>query len=607
MLGNLIDRFVGIFAPMAGFQRSIARAELRAFQAAAKDRKNADWVAKNQSADLAIVTDAATLNARSRQMMRDSHIAKAIKLSKVRNIVGRGITPIPIATDPAGKELVELNRAAEKGFWDWANDPARCDVEGRRNFWAMQALAVGEKVEVGQVFFVKCYTPGIGLQLRAYETEQLDNTITQCGDNEVRGGIEVDAMGRAVAYHFFTRNPNDLYNRRDFKSQRILRERVIHYFRPERVMQTHGVTELAPVLQRIRDVHKRDDAELWTAYMEACHGISVIQKNAWGANGPGLPRPPGDTTGTTPTGSPKYEFAPGMVFRGQPGDEVKFHAPTRPGGTFEPYNKVNLRGIGAGVDLSYEQVNRDFSQGTYSSQRQTLLEDLRAWRPDQDHLSDTLVQPCYEAWYWFDVVDGRLPLSQMAFSADPKRYTEAEYAPDGHDWIDPKTELEGYETALRLFLTTRAKIAGARGDRINKIFDQRKAETEAAAARGLTLPEDLPVPGAAAPPSPATGPNPATPASPTAPAGAKPGEALVAADGTPEAGVVTDQTLNGAQITAAVDVMNRTRIGELVESVAIELLVSLGFPREKAQAMVKAELAAPKPPPASPPASSSPQ
>jgi hypothetical protein len=343
--------------------------------------------------------------------------------------------------------------------------------------------------------------------------------------------------------------------------------------------------------------------------MEACHGISVIRARTPGARMvQACHVRAGDTTGTTPGEVRNSSTRRAWCSEGQPGDEVKFHAPTRRAMAPSSHTtRSNLRGIGAGVDLSYEQVNRDFSQGTYSSQRQTLLEDLRAWRPDQDHLSDTLVQPCYEAWYWFDVVDGRLPLSQMAFSADPKRYTEAEYAPDGHDWIDPKTELEGYETALRLFLTTRAKIAGARGDRINKIFDQRKAETEAAAARGLTLPEDLPVPGAAAPPSPATGPNPATPASPTAPAGAKPGEALVAADGTPEAGVVTDQTLNGAQITAAVDVMNRTRIGELVESVAIELLVSLGFPREKAQAMVKAELAAPKPPPASPPASSSPQ
>jgi hypothetical protein len=154
MLGNLIDRFVGIFAPMAGFQRSIARAELRAFQAAAKDRKNADWVAKNQSADLAIVTDAATLNARSRQMMRDSHIAKAIKLSKGPQHRRPRHHADPDRDRSAGNELVELNEPPS-GLLGLGQRPGPLRRGRPTELLGDAGLASVRSVAVGEAFFVK--------------------------------------------------------------------------------------------------------------------------------------------------------------------------------------------------------------------------------------------------------------------------------------------------------------------------------------------------------------------------------------------------------------------------------------------------------------------
>jgi len=58
-----------------------------------------------------------------------------------------------------------------------------------------------------------------------------------------------------------------------------------------------------------------------------------------------------------------------------------------------------------------------------------------------------------------------------------------------------------------------------------------------------------------------------------------------------DAGVQTTQTLNGAQIEAALEIIARLSRDEITSATAIELLVAVGLIREDAQKMVDAELA----------------
>lgn len=590
-LSKIIDDAIGLVAPTWAARRTYARlareATLR-YAGADRGRKNKDWQARKSSADAEIIGSFDTLNSRARQMLRDSDVARAIQLAKVRNIVGRGITPIPTATDAGGVEMAALNKEVERRFWRWANDRKAVDCEGRRNFWAFQRLQIAEKVAVGEAFTVLVYTAE-GLKLQAYEAEQLDETKQNHNGNEVRRGIEIDRDGRPVAYHFYIRNPNDYLFRKTLEPVRIEAERVLHFMDPERVRQTHGVTELAAVLQRMRDADRRDNAEMMAAIMEACIGAVIESPNHYtGLAGAGGVNPASGDTGTTAGGIDTFDMVPGMVARLQPGEQVKFLAPTRPGGSFEPFARHNLRRIAAGSDLSYEQVNRDFSQGTYSSQRQSLLEDQRAWRPQQDLLTDLFVAPVYEAWYRFEVLNGRLPVSPVELSKDPARYLEAEYVPDGHDWIDPEAEVSAYEKALGLRLITRKEIVSKRGGRFAKVFEQIAAERKAAAAAGITLPEDQPKQGAAVAPTQAT-----QKPEPKQSNDAGPGAAPVANP---------DVSLNGAQITAAIDVLAKLRAGEIGADVAVSLLISLSIDQAVARRMVNESKSLPPPPASSQPA-----
>ena len=53
-----------------------------------------------------------------------------------------------------------------------------------------------------------------------------------------------------------------------------------------------------------------------------------------------------------------------------------------------------------------------------------------------------------------------------------------------------------------------------------------------------------------------------------------------------EGGTLSETTLNGAQITAAIEVLQSATIGSIGELAALELLVSVGIPREKAEDII---------------------
>jgi capsid protein len=91
------------------------------------------------------------------------------------------------------------------------------------------------------------------LKIQAFEPEQLDERFserTPTPDDgevrEVRGGLELDAHGVVVAYHVYARNPNDYTFRQSLVSRRIPADRVLHYYRKERVRQKRGVTPSPP-------------------------------------------------------------------------------------------------------------------------------------------------------------------------------------------------------------------------------------------------------------------------------------------------------------------------------------------------------------------------
>jgi len=488
---NIIDKVISAVSPAAGLKRQIARRRmelLAEYGGGRRDRANESWSPRGQSADTAIINSLGIRLARSRDLTQTTASGAAALRAFKRRVVGRGISPVPVVRID-GKELSDFNEKAAELFYDWANDASAVDIEGRKTFWEVQRLIACDLFAAGEHMIVKrIYRRNDGLpgfQLQCFEPEQLDTTMTSFNGNEVRHGIELNEYGAAIAYHFATKHPFDTMGfSTSLRSVRIEASRVYHIFDVERVRQSHGVPRPAPVMSRIRGMEAYDDATLQAARMEACIGLKITSANGGSEDIPGLVNPTG-SDGTDADGNREVNFQPGMVFQGQPGETIDLLDPKRPGGQYAMYMESQQRAIGAGVGLGFGQLTMDFTKGTYSGQRQEMLEVNTETDVCQDIIISKFCDPFWRDFVTVCVLGGLLDVPD--FFASPRVYTRVEWNGPPRPWIDPRNEAEAAIALIDKGLNSRTRVLNEMGHTVRGTFQQLANEQAIANEMGIKI------------------------------------------------------------------------------------------------------------------------
>ncbi len=407
---------------------------LSVHSAAEQNRFTNDWFAPGTSADSENLADLHVITARARQLIRDDATAKSIVRSFKRNVVGTGIDP-----------TID-DRKYAKAWKKWARSKLKVDREGRMNLRSIARWAVSELVGPGECFVVRWVVRdrfGSRLELQRFESEQLDRyKIEEAStNNEVRGGIEVDQQGKPVAYHFYYRHPHDVrgLNRPTplmMRSMRVPAKMVSHIYDPERVRQTRGVSRLASVMRKIRDLAEYDAAQLRVARAEASIGL-LVKGTPMDENG--VATDPLELDGLN------------IAYLADDEDVTPF-VPSRPGRDYEPFVKIQLHGIAAGVGMSYEQLARDLKGTSFSGGRQGAIDDRREWLPLQDLIVEELLQPVFEDWLFIWAMQNQTQAGD--YFLDPEAHVPS-WQGQGWDWVDPEAQGKSIERKYSLGLTNR--------------------------------------------------------------------------------------------------------------------------------------------------------
>lgn len=569
--------------------RKGAKPAVSTYSAAQRERSTRDWNPRSTSADGAIIPDLPTLNARARQLVRDDPHAKGIVRAFKRHVVGTGIIPAAMVRDDAGNPNAQFNRRADELFFDWSRKPRRCDIERRRTFADIQRWAVGELVEVGEALVIESVRvdplTGRGdLVLQLVESEQLDRyKLRHTGEDgierEVRGGVEVDEFGAPVAYWIYERHPHDGYGIArptpiTLESRRIPAYRVHHIMDPERARQTRGVTRLAPCMRKLRDLSEFDFANLQSARAEASIGLIVVRQQEVGSIGLNQSGEGGTgEQGVDADGNTELAMSPIMFAKVGEGEDVRPFTPARPGNTYEPFMRANLRAIASSAGVSYEQVERDFTGGSYSSQRQGMLEDQREFEPLQTLIINHLCQPVWESFIGLAVMNG--DLIAPGFSRERDRWTYAEWYPPAWPWIDPQKDAAADQLAIEQGFDTLDSVCRRRGLDWREVLEQRAEERRYQQELERRVGPPSQSPGAAEPASPT--PVDIEPVGPTS------------VEDAPDA-LQSTQGLNGAQVAAAVEILEKLGTGLMSPEAANSLLRAIGIDREQVDEMVRSTM-----------------
>lgn len=494
------DPFAGVYgngAPggFAGGQISRLTASLSSWSASI----NADM-------DLALPI----LRARARSLAANNEHGRRFLSLVAANIVGRRNPRLQVRAmrdtrnpDPNATPALDkaANDAIEVHYERWGRT---ADITGRhKSLYALQRTIAKAVARDGEALIrrVRDRKLPYGYALQLLEADRLDDAInlTLTNGNIVRQGVEIDTMGRAVAYHVRTAHPGENYAQRVAGVERVPAEQMIHLFLPERAEQVRGVTWFHAVIIRGSIIHKFEESAVVAAHIGASKVAALERADD-------APAAIDSMADAKVGGIPQMSVEAGELFELPPGYKLSSWNPDYPHQNFESFLKACLRGLAAGLDVAAHNLTGDMTEVNYSSARIAELTEREHWMTLQDWFIESFCQPVFEDW-----LASALLLEQITFpsgSALPaarldKFVNAARFQGRRWPWVDPAKDGEANKLALENRLTSRTRLAAEQGDEFEDIADELEQEQVLLKSKGLVA--EPPAPAPAPKPDPNTG------------------------------------------------------------------------------------------------------
>lgn len=493
MIARILDSLIAAVNPHRGLKRQQARKLLRAYAGAESNRLTNSAKPRNLAADTELggPYGADSLRAWARKLVRDNAYAWGVVDTIVSSVVGCGITAQSMYETPEGEDVEDVNWLRDEVWQSWCEV---ADINGQYTFEEMQRIAQREIVEAGEVLIHLVTLPSteykgvsrpVPFALELIEADRLAGdkdtyAIAREGDLRIVRGVELDELGKPVAYYIYQDHPNAPYawNR---TPQRIDARNVIHLFRRDRIGQSRGVSWFAPVMSWMRDLGIYVDNEIQASAVASCFGVAIKTEGPIG----GLLAPSGEDT-TDANGNTFDYIEPAMVVRLNPGESIESINPGRPNSASEPWIRLMLRGIAVGTGLSYEVVARDYSGTSYSSSRTSMLEDRRRFRCWQQYLLNHMCQPIWDRFCEAAALEGREEFPTMAELLENRRkYAAVEWQTQEWEWVDPQSEQAASQASIDALQSTYQVELGNRGRNWRQVFYQRAKEEQLKRQLGL--------------------------------------------------------------------------------------------------------------------------
>lgn len=452
-----------------------------------------------------------TLRQRSRMLYMSAPVATAALKRQRTNIVGPGLRlKATIDRDALGmtEEQAEAwQKHTQAEFALWANRKQSCDATGVNNFYGMQQLVALSWPMSGDVFaLIKRAEASplapYSLRLHILEADRVrtPNTGTAAGvqvnpllsslvnvkldnGNAIHDGVEVDKNGAIVAYHVANTYPNQ-YGTEPEKFVRVAAygeetglPNILHIMDAERPEQYRGVPYLAQAIEPLLQMRRYTEAEITAAMVQSFFTAFITSENPSDSL---LPNEVGGDGFEEASRDPnEYEMGAGTINLLDPGEDVKFGAPTHPNTGFDTFMRALCEQVGACLEIPADLLLMSFNS-SYSASRAALLEAWKGFKMRREWLADDFCRPVYEIWLTEAVARGRI--SAPGFLTDPlirQAYLGCEWIGPSQGQLDPTKEVQAAVTAIENGLSTReAEAVKLNGSEYTRNVDKLAVENE---------------------------------------------------------------------------------------------------------------------------------
>lgn len=440
----------------------------------------AGWWPYLTSPDGALNSYRDTIVARVRDVVRNDGWASGTITRILDNAVGANFRPI---SKPDFRSLAaysglktfdekwayEFGGALDSSWRSWARSRGRWNDVTRNQTIAQQfRLGFRHKLVDGDALGLLRWMPeriGPGraryaTSLQIIDPDRLSNPQMNFDQRHIRGGVEIDGDGVAVAYHIRRAHPNDVWTMAgdSLLWDRIPRETewgrpiVIHdYDHDQAATHRGGAGILAPVLHRLRMLFEYDVAELdasilnaiFSAFIESPFDQEFVEGAMTGA----------DKLNAYQSERAEFHKQHRITLPGSgaqmtklfPGEKMGQVQTARPNANFKEFEGAVLRNVASAAGVSTQQVTNNWADVNYSSHQGALQEFHKTLSRRRDDYADGFCQPVRYAFVEeaMDLDDLPLPNGAPEFFECAEAYARAKWIGPPRGWTNPVDEVKG--------------------------------------------------------------------------------------------------------------------------------------------------------------------
>ena len=420
----ILDDVIGVFSPGWKAARLRSRAVIQAYEAV-KTTRTHKARRENRTADQLSQYGAVSLREQARYLDNNHDLVIGVFDKLEERVVGKNgiiVEPHPVLRNGA----IARDLAAEiRTRWsEWSVSP---EVTGQFTRPMLERLMLRTWLRDGEVFAqmvsgrINSLTPSAGVHfwLEALEPDFIPMTSDE--SNRLNQGVFVDDWGRPEKYLVYKSRP---VSGRQMETKEVDAERMLHLKFVRRLHQMRGTSLLSGVLIRLSALKEYEDSELTAARIAAALGMYIRKGD-------------GQSYETDGNDSKENEreltIQPGIIYDDlKPGEEIGMVKSDRPNPNLETFRNGQLRAVAAGSRLSFSSTARNYN-GTYSAQRQELVESTDGYLILQDWFIGAVTRPMYRAWLKQAVVSGVIRLPR---DLDRSSLYTAVYSGPVMPWID---------------------------------------------------------------------------------------------------------------------------------------------------------------------------
>ena len=459
----------------------------RSFKSAQVSSLTSSWATQPKPIDVDIRNGLRKLRARSRyEAQNNDYVRRFLSMVKTNVVGAPGIILQSKVIDPHGKPDPIASAAIEAAWADWGRG-GTADVTGRLSWKMIQRLYIETMARDGEVIVrkVKGWKRNkYRFALQFIDPEALDVELNRdlASGNTIRMGVELDAWRKPVAYHLLTgASTADAYQHMGRNYQRIDAGEIIHQFLPEWCWQTRGVPWVSTGLLRLNMLAGYEEAELVASRASAAKFAVYERKDE---DAPAFNA--GQVGEEQPDGTFAQDFESGTVGVTPDGYSLNLIDPQHPNSAYRDFIKASLRGIAAGLGVTYNGLANDLEGVNYSSLRQGALDERAVWMMLQDWMIESFCDHVYRDWLSVALLAQAVKINNTPLKDDRfENYLNVSWQPRRWQWVDPLKEMMAHQAAFAHKIKTPQSVIRDMGQNPEDVLDEWKSWQAMLDARDL--------------------------------------------------------------------------------------------------------------------------